>query len=493
MKGANTVHTVFNLLGSLIMIQGILLLLPLVLVFLYHEGTLLYAFLLPSLLSIVVGFLLIKLTKPRKVGRIQGMLICGMAWIVLSLFGCIPFIMGAKASFLDAYFETVSGITTTGITIFTNIEIIPRSVLFWRSLIQWLGGLGILTFFLAITFRSTTTHFQLFSAESHKIDSTRPTPSIFKTAIILWILYLLFTLCEVVVLKFLGLSIFDAVCHSLTTLSTGGFSTYDASIDYFRRAGYEHYRAIEYVVVFFMFLGGVNFLLHYKILSGRFRDVNNNTELRYFVVIIFSASLLILLDHYRRFPGYSLVELEHSFRNAIFTVVSLITTTGYGTRDISDSFFPAMSKQIFLILMLIGGCVGSTGGGVKVLRIAILFKAFKGQIVKLRLPRRALSEVVIDRQIVPDFEIKRITGLFCGWLFLIMIGGFITAFLTNLGGWASFSGMFSAVGNIGPCYISVEKMSQLPATVKITYIFGMLAGRLELLPVLLIFSPRAWR
>jgi trk system potassium uptake protein TrkH len=187
------------------------------------------------------------------------MLICGMAWIVLSLFGCIPFITGAKAYFLDAYFETVSGITTTGITIFTNIEIIPRSVLFWRSLIQWLGGLGILTFFLAITFRSTTTHFQLFSAESLKIDSTRPTPSIFKTAIILWILYILFTLCEVVVLKFLGLSIFDAVCHSLTTLSTGGFSTYDASIDYFRRAGYEHYRAIEYVVVFFMFLGGVIF------------------------------------------------------------------------------------------------------------------------------------------------------------------------------------------------------------------------------------------
>ena len=174
-------------------------------------------------------------------------------------------------------------------------------------------------------------------------------------------------------------------------------------------------------------------------------------------------------------------------------MVSLITTTGFGTRDLSDSFFPAMSKQLFLILMLIGGCVGSTGGGIKVLRIAILFKAFKGQIAKLRLPRRALSEVVIDRHIVPDFEIKRITGLFYGWLFLIMIGGFVTAFFTNLGGWASFSGMFSAVGNIGPCYISVQKMSELPATVKLTYIFGMLAGRLELLPILLIFSPKAWR
>ncbi len=152
-----------------------------------------------------------------------------------------------------------------------------------------------------------------------------------------------------------------------------------------------------------------------------------------------------------------------------------------------------MSKQIFLIMMLIGGCVGSTGGGIKTRRIVILFKSFIGQIKKLRLPRKALSEVVTDSSIVPDFELKRMAGLFFGWLFLILIGGFITAFFTDLGSWESFSGMFSAVGNIGPCYISVQQMSELPVIVKLTYIFGMLAGRLEILPVLIIFSYKAWK
>ncbi len=314
--------------------------------------------------------------------------------MVLALFGALPFIFSGAAGFTDAYFETVSGLTTTGITIFTDIESLSTGILFWRSLIQWIGGLGILTLFLAVTFRTSATSFQLFSAESHKIDGARPTPSIFKTAVILWGLYIGFTVVELILLKVLGLSFFDALCHSLTTLSTGGFSTYDASIQHFKEAGYVNYRLIEYVITLFMFFGG---------------------------------------------------------------------------------------------------CVGSTGGGFKVLRIAILWKAFVGQIRKLRLPRRALSEVVVDKSIVPDAELKRIAALFFGWLFLIAIGGFITSMFTDLNGWQSFSCMFSAVGNIGPCYISVAEMSQLPAIVKYTYIFGVLAGRLEILPVLLIFSRRVWR
>ena len=156
-------------------------------------------------------------------------------------------------------------------------------------------------------------------------------------------------------------------------------------------------------------------------------------------------------------------------------------------------FFPAMSKQIFLVLMFIGGCVGSTGGGIKIARITIMFKAFSAQIKRLRMPRKAFFELVIDRKIIPDSEIKRVTGLFFGWLFLLLIGGFVTAMFTNLGSWEAFSGMFSAMGNIGPCYISVQQMSELPAIVKLTYIFGMLAGRLEILPVLLIFSYKAWK
>ena len=493
MKRVQTVQIVFHLLGSLIIIQGFLLLIPLIIVFLYHEYELINVFLFPSFLSFVIGFLLQKYTAHGAVSLLQSLLICGMAWIVLSLFSCMPFYLGAKTTFVDAYFETVSGLTTTGITLFTNIEILPRSILFWRSFIQWLGGLGILTFFLAITFRSNITYFQLFSAESHKIDSSRPTPGIFNTVVILWAIYLFFTVCEVVTLKILGLSLFDAFCHTFTTLSTGGFSTYNASIDHFRKAGFAHYRTIEYVFTFFMLLGGINFLLHYKVLTGKFKDVRNNFELKCFLAIILFSTVLIMLDHHRHISYLSFDRLEEDFRHTIFTVVSIITTTGYATTDINAPFFPAMSKQLFLIMMLIGGCVGSTGGGIKVMRIAILFKAFTGQIKRLILPKKALSDVVMDSSIVSESELKRITGLFFGWLFLLLIGGLITAFFTDLKSWEAFSGMFSAVGNIGPCYISVKQMSELPVIVKMTYIFGMLAGRLELLPVLIIFSYRAWK
>lgn len=493
MKSTHTAQIIFHLLGSLLVIQGFLLIIPIIIILLYGEYELLKAFFLPSLMSFSIGYLLQRSTVEGTLTFLQSMLICGLAWIVLSFFSCMPFYIGAGSSFLDSYFETVSGLTTTGITLFTDIEVLPKSILFWRSFIQWLGGLGILTFFLAITFRSNSTYFQLYSAESHKIDSSRPTPGIFNTVVILWTIYAAFTVCEIIILKILGLSLFDSFCHTFTTLSTGGFSTYNTSIDYFRRAGYVHYRAIEYVFTFFMILGGINFLLHYKILTGKFKDVKNNSELKYFLAIILVSTILILLDRHQHITSLSLSRLEEEFRTSVFTVVSILTTTGYGTTDINDPYFPAMSKQIFLIMMLIGGCVGSTGGGIKVLRITVLFKAFTVQIRKLRLPRKALSEVVIDRRIVPDTELKRITGLFFGWLFLLLTGGFITAYFTDLGSWEALSGMFSAVGNIGPCYISVQQMSELPIIVKLTYIFGMLAGRLEILPILILFSYKAWK
>jgi len=493
MTRTETVRTVFHLLGFLLIILCPLMLIPLIPAFIYKEYALIKVFFVPSIISFAIGLLLRRFVRPGTARYLQSLLVCGMAWVVLSVFASIPFWLGTHMSFLDAYFETVSGFTTTGITLFTNIESLQKSILFWRGLIQWLGGLGILTLFLAITFSSDNTYFRLFSAESHKIGSSRPSPSIYRTVVILWGIYGLFTLFEILVLHILGVGIFDSVCHSFTTLSTGGFSTYNASIDHFRRAGYAHYRAIEYAITFFMFLGGVNFLLHYKILTGNFRDVRRNSEFRWFIMLIFVATLIIMADHYRRFPASSLEFLEVDFRNSIFTVVSLITTTGYGTTDINESFFPPMSKQIFLLLMFMGGCVGSTGGGIKVFRIMILLKAFTLQIIKARLPRKAVAEIVIDYTIIPAHEFKRITGLFSGWLLLILVGGLITAYFTDLGSFESVSGMFSAVGNIGPCYITVKQMAELPAIVKLTYILGMLAGRLEILPILLIFNYRAWR
>jgi trk system potassium uptake protein TrkH len=488
-----TVRTVFHLLGILLIILSPLLLLSLIPVLIYREYELITVFLIPSVLSLGIGVIIRKSVKPGAVHYLQSLLVCGMAWIVLSVFACVPFWLGANISFLDAYFETVSGFTTTGITLFNNVEALHRGLLFWRGFIQWLGGLGILTLFLAITFRSDNTYFRLFSAEAHKIESSRPSPSIFRTVVILWSLYGIFTVCEVLALRLLGVGFFDAFCHSFTTLSTGGFSTYDASIDHFRRAGYAYYQAIEYTLTFFMLLGGISFLLHYKMFTGHFRDVVRNLELRWFIMIILLVTALIMLDHNRHSPVYSPDSPEENFRHVLFTVVSLITTTGYGTKDINAPFFPALSKQIFLILMLIGGCVGSTGGGIKVIRIVVLLKAFTGQIRRARLPRKAVSELILENTIISAQEFKRITGLFGGWLLLIFSGGAITALFTTLGPLESISGMFSAVGNIGPCYITVQQMSELPAIVKLTYIFGMLAGRLEILPILLLFNVKAWK
>jgi len=487
----STVQTVLHTLGALLTIQGALLLLPLVFVPIFGEKGTFRVFLLSSAACFGAGLLFRLAFRRGQIYYRQSLLICGSAWIVLSLFACLPFLFTTGKSFIDCYFETVSGFTTTGITIYTDIPALPRSLLFWRSLIQWLGGLGILTLFLAVTFRSNGAYYQLFSAESHKIDSSRPTPSVFRTVVILWSLYGAFTLAEFLVLIGLGMEVFDSLCHSLTTLSTGGFSPYDESIDYFRQAGYPHYRAMEYTITFFMLLGGINFLLHFKLLTGSFREVFRDTELRFFLLLILTATGLILLDHglsvARSAPG------EEEIRHAVFTVVSVITTTGFGTVDINDAFFPALARQILLVFMLFGGCVGSTAGGIKTLRIYVLYRLFVLQIKRLVVPRRAVSELVIDGRIFPVREIKRITGLFIGWLVLIALGGFLTALLTDLDSWQAFSGMFSAVGNIGPCYFSVREMSELPALVKLTYVFGMLAGRLEILPVLLLASRRAWR
>ena len=486
-----TVQTVLHTLGALLTIEGALLLLPLVFVLVFGEKGTSRAFLLSSAACFAGGLLFRLIFKRGQIFYRQSLLICGSAWIVLSLFACLPFFFTTDKSFLDCYFETVSGFTTTGITIYTDIAALARSLLFWRSLIQWLGGLGILTLFLAVTFRSNGAYYQLFSAESHKIDSSRPTPSVFRTVVILWSLYGAFTFAEFLILTGLGMKVFDSLCHSLTTLSTGGFSPYDESIDYFRQAGYAHYRAIEYTITFFMLLGGINFLLHFKLLTGSFREVFRDTELRFFLLLILAATGLILLDHglsvSRSAPG------EEDMRHTVFTVVSVITTTGFGTVDINDAFFPAMARQILLLFMLFGGCVGSTAGGIKTLRIYVLYRLFVLQIKRLVVPRRAVSELVIDGRIFPVREIKRITGLFIGWVVLIALGGFLTALLTNLDSWQAFSGMFSAVGNIGPCYFSVQQMSELPAAVKLAYIFGMLAGRLEILPILLLASRRAWR
>lgn len=501
------IFCIAHFLGHLLQILGLVLLIPLVVVFIrWGQGgdgiRTAIAFVVPAVGCFGVGSFLRSTFVPGVLDTTSSMLMCALGWIMASVFGALPFVITRECNYLNAYFEAMSGFTTTGITVLSGLDQMPYSILFWRSLTQWLGGIGILSFFLMVTYRGSGAH-HIFGAESHKIASTRPRPGLYNTLVILWSIYILFTFVCALVLVLAKMPGFDAVCHSLTALSTGGFSPHDASIEFYRLSGYVHYRVIEYTLAFFMLLGGINFLVHYRLLTGDFKALWDNIEIRYWGRMIAVFTLIVLMDHWRQAgllrawfidletiePG----EVERGLRGGLFQVISILTSTGYSTQDIGSSFFGELSRQLFLVMMVIGGCVGSTSGGFKVMRIAILNRLVYRELFKSRVSSRASLDLVIDGKAVPAEEVQRIGALFFAWLGFIVVGGGITALLSNHGALASLSGMFSAVGNIGPCYISVQEMIAINPLVKITYIIGMLAGRLEILPVLLLFSRRAWR
>ena len=501
------VQRILHFNGLLLQTLGVVFLFPIILAVGYWgqsgDGRItIYAFAVPALASFLLGWIMRHVFKGGTPGTAGAMIICGLGWVFASAFGALPFVIALKASYLNGYFEAMSGFTTTGITVFAGLDEMPRSILFWRALTQWVGGLGILSFFLAITFKGGGAH-HIYGAESHKIASTRPVPGILHTVKILWAIYAGFTLAGVVVLALMKMHPFDAVCHTLTALSTGGFSPHDASIAYYAEKGHPHFRLIEYAVTGLMMLGGINFLIHYRVLTKDVKALWDNVEIRTWWRFVAGFVVIIMFDHMLKtgllatvftHPGVvSLSDIETVFRRTSFQVTAILTTTGFSTQDIGSSFFPALSRQLFLAMMIIGGCVGSTGGGIKVMRVVILERLMLREIFKLRAPAKASRGLVIDKQPVPIDEAHRTAALFFTWLALIGLGGGITALFSSQGALESLSGMFSALGNIGPCYISNADMTALNPVVKITYIFGMLAGRLEILPVLLIFSRKAWR
>jgi len=500
-------NSVFHFIGDLLLKFSLFLLLPLVVVFIFkhrpNEGRItLLAFIISSLVTFFSGLIIKTIFNKNKIDGTASMLICGLSWIFISAAGALPYIFIIKANFLNAYFEAVSGFTTTGITVFSGLDFMPASLIFWRSLTQWIGGLGILSLFIVIIYQSGGVH-HIYSAESHKISSSRPRPGLFNTLKVLWGIYILYTFLAALLFALEGMGVFDAINHAFTALSTGGFSPHDASIAYYAENNYKHYKLIEYTVTFFMLLGGINFLVHFRLLSGKIRSLWDNTEMRLWWKLIAGFIILIMIDHLNRTGWIGRIfsgnfdniwsKIESTFRYSIFQVISIITTTGFGTKDIGGAFFPALAKQLFLIMMVIGGCVGSTGGGIKVIRIAALKKLLSRELFKIWTPPSASKKLIIDGNIVPDEEIHRISSLFFYWVFLLCVGGGVTALVTDLSGWQSFSGMFSALGNIGPSYISVSEMINIHPVAKITYIFGMLLGRLEIIPVLLIFTKKAWR
>lgn len=489
------VRQILHILSSIFMLFGVLLVVPLVMSIVLGEGRAVYqGYILPIFISLILGYIFHKMEdENQKIDISTGMMICSLGWFFVSLLGALPFYIILDKSFLDAFFEAVSGFTTTGITVITEISLMPLSVIFWRSFIQWLGGLGILTFFLFITFRSESEIWQLFSAETHKFDTSRPVPNFNRSIQILWSIYIFFTLLQTTLLSFLGVSFFDSLTHSFTTLSTGGFSRYDSSIAHFAEAGYASYIYIEYVVIFFMLMGGLNFLVHYKVFQGSIKEMFFDEETREYWKIFLGAVIIIFLAGIFMQEQINFPLIEERIRSTLFQVASIITTTGYQTEHIGSQYFPEISRIIFLLLMLIGGCVGSTSGGVKVIRVKILKKLFYKELKRPYLPHRAVFPLTINREQVASKEVLRTAGMFFGWLSLILLGGMITALFSHLDALQSLSGMFSAVSNIGPFYFSVSEMQELSPVIKITYIIGMLAGRLEIIPVLILFRKATWK
>ncbi len=478
--------TTLHYLGIVLIAFAFLQALPLLVSAIYAETMTfpvrIYA--VPAAASAALGVGLTVLFKARPLTGGAAMAIGALGWFVLSLIGAVPYWLALKITYLDAFFEAVSGFTTTGTTLLVGLDGLPHSILFWRALTQWIGGLGIFTLFLLVALRSGLSH-NLLSAESHKIAAKRFSPGLFHSLRILWGIYGGLTLACGVLLWIEGVSPFDAAAHALTTVSTGGFSTHDLSIAYFQALGPRRYDAIQYTVIAFMFLGGTSFLVHWNLLRRRFTGVWNNLELRVWVLLLLGATALVALQ--------SSGGVAERIRLSLFQVVSLGSSTGFTTAAISGPAFGPVARQLFLLLMIVGGCVGSTAGGVKVLRVGVLGKLLWHQLKLVARPRREVVPFVVDGEIIDAEEVERTAAIFFAWIALLVLGGIITGLLTGFSPLEAFSGMAAALGNIGPSYIPMKAYLGIGPGLKVFYILAMVAGRLEILPLLLIFVRRVWR
>lgn len=415
------------------------------------------------------------------IGKREGYVVVAITWVVISLFGSLPFLLsGAIPHFTDAFFETMSGFTTTGATILTDVEKLPRGLLFWRSTTHWIGGMGIIVLSLAILPFLGIGGMQLFIAEVPGVTRDKLHPRITETAKRLWGIYFLLTLILILLLLAGGLSLFDSITHAFATMATGGFSTRNHSI-----AAFSPY--VQYVIVVFMFFAGVNFTLHYLALHGRVREVIRNEEFKYYALTILTATLIItvflaLSRHY---------ELEKSFRYALFTVVSINTTTGFVVDNYLE--WPGALWFIIFMLMFVGGSAGSTGGGVKVIRHLLLFKNSVLEMKRLLHPQAVIPVRLNGRPVSQDI-IFRVLAFFLIYLIVFLSGTFILS-IFGVDFQTAIGATISALGNIGPGIGKVgpvDNFSFLPVGAKWVLSILMMMGRLELFTVLILFSKSFW-
>ena len=477
------IQIVIHILGFLLLFLAAAMLLPIPFALYYGEGDFLY-FVISALITFSAGFISFKFTRlVREVRAREGFAIVTLGWVFFSLFGCLPFLLSGEIPGLtDAFFETMSGFTTTGATILTNIEDLPHGLLFWRSFTHWLGGMGIIVLSLAILPFLGVGGMQLFKAEVPGPVPDKLKPRVTETAKILWGVYVLISALETVLLLIGGMSLFDALCHTFGTMATGGFSTKTASIGFYESA------YIQYVIIFFMLVAGINFSLHYKFLNREFSVYRKNREFILFVSLVAGATVIIGYDTY----FYHFPHLEPAFRHTHFQVVSILTTTGYGTADYEQWAFG--SQFILFLFMFIGGCAGSTGGGMKVIRLYILFQFVRTEVKRLLHPS-AVIPVRIGDTVIPREIVTHVIGFLALMLGLFVAGVFVMAWL-GLDLETSLGAVAATLGNIGPGLGAVgptDNYAHIPVIGKWVLTFFMLAGRLEIYTVLILFAPSFWR
>jgi len=476
--------TIVRILGLILITEGFFMWLAIPMSFLFGEKDALH-FLLSGIITAGLGmFAYLPFRKaPIVINRRDGYVIVTGAWILFSMFGTLPFLLtGSIPAFTDAFFETISGFTTTGASILNNIEELSHAVLFWRSLIQWLGGMGIILLTLLLLPFLGIGGMQLFSAEVPSPTPDKLHPHVKDTAKRLWLIYLVFTVAETLLLWAGEMKLFDAFCHSLTTMATGGYSTKQASIAHWNSP------YIHYVITLFMFLAGTNFTLSYFAMHGKFRKIWVNEEFRWYIGFLGGFTLVVAGGLFFTSGG----GLESSFRNAVFQVVSILTTTGYVTADYL-SWTPWLIVIIF-ILMFFGGSAGSTGGGPKIMRIVIMLKNSTQELKRMIHPN-AVIPVRLNKLAVGESVVTNVLAFLTFYGIIALISMAIMSVLgndfdTSVGAVAATLGNIGpGIGNVGPAL----NFSEIHVAGKWFLSFLMLVGRLELFTVLVLFSPLFWK
>ncbi len=496
--------SVVGVLGALLIFVGLSLFLPMIVGIIYGEETAWRAFGMTAVLSLGIGGAAWYAFRPKQeIGIREGFAIVALAWFVVSMVGAVPFIIaGVLDSYTDAFFETMAGVTTTGATILggggnPNIEDVPHAFLFWRSLSHWLGGMGIIVLTLAILPMLGVGGMQLFKAEAPGPSADKFTPRVKETAKRLWLIYTGITLVEILLLL-PAMNLFDAINHAFATMATGGFSTRNGSVADYNSA------YVDWVITIFMFLAGMNFVLHYRMLRGKKITVFKDEELRLYTGIMVAATLATTLALWEptgallhrasfsngEFAGYA--SILDALRYAAFQVTSIVTTTGFGTADYE--IWPPLATVVIFGLFFAGGMAGSTGGGIKVVRHLVLIKNTLKEFRQLVHPR-AMLPLRLNGAVIPEDVLRNVLTFFVMYIAFIGIGTIIVAFL-GLDLFSALSGTMSSIGNIGPAFGTMgptENYAHVPWLGKWVFSFLMMAGRLEIFTVIVILLPVFWK